>query len=273
MLPVTTAYAPGLRGRRSALLAAALIALALLVTTPLAVLAWSAQGFSPADETQLVTLTNQRRAASGLPALVVDATLTNEARIRSKDMGDRNYYSHLIPPDNHSVFDELHALGYCYQVAAENFAWNNYPDAQATSAVEGQFESSRTHLGNILGTSWTRIGIGAYKDADGNHVYTVLFSLPCSGTSPTPRPTPAPVRTAAPQPTPAATPAPTPAPEPGILGIASTGFSPAAANNIVLPSPDPLVAPMQGVPYLLLQWILELFLAIIHSLAAMVPGA
>ncbi len=262
MLPPTETHVPGPRGRRSAPLAAALIALALLVVFPLGVLAWSAQGFSPADETQVVTLTNQRRAASGLPALVVDAALTNEARIRSKDMGDRNYYSHLIPPDNHSVFDELHALGYCYQLAAENYAWNNYPDAQASAVVEGQFEASGAHLANILGSAWTRIGVGAYKDVDGNHVYTVLFSVPCSGGP------------AAPTPRPVATPTPAPPPPRGVDPATPPPPDQAGDPAGVAPmAPDALAAPTPGAPYRLLQWILELFLAIIHSLAAMVLGA
>jgi hypothetical protein len=41
------------------------------------------------------------------------------------------------------------------------------------------------HRANILGT-WQRIGVGAYKAADGRKLYAVLFSMPCSAAKPKP---------------------------------------------------------------------------------------
>jgi uncharacterized protein YkwD len=190
-------------------------ALLLLASVPSQVLAWNVRSFSAADESLMVTLTNQRRAASGLPRLTVDPTLQSVARSRSKDMGDRGYFSHRIPPDGHRVFDELRARGYCAESAAENFAWNTYPDDSATRTAQRQLESSAAHLKAILGAAYTRIGVGAYKAADGKHVWTILFADPCGASAkapaastprPRPRASPEPARTSPPAPTPTSLP-------------------------------------------------------------------
>jgi len=262
---------------------ALLAAIVLLVAMPAAALAWDSLSFSSPDESLMVSLTNQRRAASGLPALTVDGTLASEARSRSKSMGDRHVFSHLIPPDNHTVFDELKAKGYCYVYAAENFAWNTYPDDTATRAAQQQFESSSSHLANMLGKAYTKIGVGAYKAGDGTHVWTVIFTQPCGGaapaptSAPTPNPTatvrPTAARTAAPAPaatpTPAATPAPaarpepTPEPEAGVLG---------ETDGLPVSPPDAGAVLPTSSPLLLLQTLLDLFLAIMRMLFAMIPG-
>lgn len=268
------------RGRpgrpRATVLPAALLALVALVANPLAVAAaWASMSFSATDEAALTARTNQVRTARGLPALATDSALVAEARARAKDMGDRNYYSHQVPPDGHSAFDELTAKGYCYTLAGENFAWNNYPDDQATAVVEGQFEASSPHLANIVGTGWTRLGVGAYKDAEVNHIFVVLFSKPC-GSSPAPTPTPTPTpKPAAPQPTPrpapAATPTPAPSPTPvagpdgAVLGVTSAdGGEP---DSRAVPAPE-LIADPGTAPHLFLRWLLEVFRSIIHGLIA-----
>ena len=189
-------------------LATALVALA----APTATLAWTVSTFSSASESLLVQLHNQARANAGLPALSVDSTLQTEARSRSKDMGDKGYFSHSIPPDGHSVFVELRNMGYCYSVAGENIGWNTYPDGPDTQAMFDSFMASSVHKNNILGTSWTKIGIGAYQAAD-KKIWTVLFSLPCGTATPPPVATPKPTPTPTPRSTPGpATPRPTSAP-------------------------------------------------------------
>jgi uncharacterized protein YkwD len=82
--------------------------------------AWAAGTFSVGDEQLLFALTNQDRASAGLNALVDDGYLHQEARWRAKDMADRNYFSHAIPPDGRMVFDYMQSDGYCFGVAGEN---------------------------------------------------------------------------------------------------------------------------------------------------------
>ncbi len=215
---------------------ATVLALAITMLVPSGVFAWDANSFSSADEALLVQLTNQARANAGLPALKVDSTLAGVARWRSKDMIDRNYFSHKIPPNNTTVFNELDRIGYCYKVAGENIGKNNYPDDQATYVVQDGFMGSAGHKANILG-NWNVIGIGAYKGADGNHVWTVLFAQKC-GSAPAPTPTPTPKATPKPTPAPAATPKPTPKPT-----SKATPRPTAAPTAAPTPTPEPTPAP------------------------------
>jgi uncharacterized protein YkwD len=138
---------------------------------------WPSSSFSAADEARLITLGNDARTSAGLRTLSTDARLTSIARSRSKDMADRNYFSHTNP-DGRTVFDLLRESGYCYLSAAENIGWNNYPDDQATQVMFTMFMNSATHKANILG-GWTSTGVGAYKRSDGNHYWTQVFSVPC----------------------------------------------------------------------------------------------
>jgi hypothetical protein len=179
-------------------------------------LAWDAGAYSAEDEQLLFTLTNQDRASAGLNALASDSYLHKEAQWRSKDMADRNYFAHKIPPDDKLVFAYMSADGYCFKVAGENIGLSTYSDAEATTRIEKAFMSSTSHRANILG-DWTRMGVGAFKAADGRKLYTVLFSIPCGARAtappaakPTARPTARP--TAKPVPVPSVTPEPTPLP-------------------------------------------------------------
>ena len=110
------------------------------------------------------------------------ATLRSIARWRSKDMAVRNYFDHAIPsPPGGKVFNEMDRRGYCYKVAGENIGWNNASDSTATQKIMNAFMGSPGHKANILGSKWDRIGIGAYKEANGNHYWTVLFADSCAG--------------------------------------------------------------------------------------------
>ena len=88
---------------RAGVLAVALAAISILANVA-PVNAWDLGSLSGDDEAMLFTLTNQDRAAAGLPALTNDSYLHKEAEWRAKDMGDRNYFAHEIPPDGKMVF-------------------------------------------------------------------------------------------------------------------------------------------------------------------------
>ena len=203
-----------------------------LLATPRATLAWDVNSFSSASESKLVSLTNQSRAAAGLKALKVDPKLTAIARWRSKDMIQRNYFSHTIKGTNDNVFHTLDQKGYCYRVAGENIGWNNYPDDTATTVIQRQFMNSSGHRANILGKAWDVIGIGAYKGPTGKKMWTVLFADRCGSISTAPKATPKPKPTATPKPKPTATPKPKPA---------------ATAKPTPKPTPTPTPTPVQTV--------------------------
>jgi uncharacterized protein YkwD len=220
------------RLRRTPIGLAVLVAVSSVIglAHPHAVLAWDDGAYSSASERQLVALTNRSRASAGRRSLRVDGALTSIARWRSKDMSQRDYFSHDIPGYG-NVFKRMDAKGYCYKVAGENIGWNTYPDDEATAAIHGMFMDSSGHRRNILEQDWEVIGVGAYKGADGKKLWTVLFADKCGGTAskatpkpkstvpkpkatakPTPRPTPKPTPRPTPEPTPIPTPTPVPTP-------------------------------------------------------------
>ncbi len=203
---------------------------------PSATLAWSSESFSASSESELVALTNRSRASAGLKALKIDSRLTSVARWRSKDMIQRDYFSHSIPGYG-KVWDKLHAIGYCYNVAGENIGWNNYPDDVATAAIHKMFMGSAGHRANILGKAWDVIGIGAYKGPTGKKMWTVLFADKCGSTAPKPTPKPTPRPTAKPKPR--ATPRPTERP----TARPTARPTPKPAKATPAPNPVPSVEP------------------------------
>src|SRR5512142_2545810 len=182
-----TTHMPATLGRARIVGLSTLLAAFAILAMAGSTLAWGNGTFSPGDEQLLFSLTNRDRASAGLNALVNDSYLHKEAEWRAQDMGDRNYFSHDIPGVG-KVFDDMQKDGYCFKVAGENIGLSTYGDDVATSRIENAFMGSPTHRANILGT-WVRMGVGAYKAADGRKLYAVLFSIPCGTTAPkTPAP-------------------------------------------------------------------------------------
>ena len=188
LAPALTQSSPARPVTRGSRRVAGLLAIAFAVSSvgllaaPRPADAWSSGSFSSTSERQLVSLTNQSRAAAGLRALKVDSTLTSIARWRSKDMITRDYFSHNIPPGGYNVFHVLDQKRYCYAIAGENIGWNNYPDDVATGVVHNSFMQSPGHRSNILDKRWDVIGVGAYKGPTGKKMWTVIFADKCGST-------------------------------------------------------------------------------------------
>jgi uncharacterized protein YkwD len=225
----------------------------LTLATPQTAAAWSAGSFSSTSERALVAMTNRSRAAAGLRSLRIDSTLTSVARWRSKDMIDRDYFSHNIPGYG-SVFKKLDSRGYCYKVAGENIGWNTYPDDEATAAIHRMFMDSSGHRANVLGRAWDVIGVGAYKGAGGKKMWTVLFADKCGGSTskpkpapkPTPKPTPRPKPKPAPKPTPKPTAAPTATPSPTPTPVATSPIAGLEVRESERPVAGGPATPRQG---------------------------
>ncbi len=219
--------------------AALALAVSLALLLPVTAFAWGSNAFSSSSEQQLFQLTNQARAAAGKKALHWDSKLASLARARAKDMIVRNYFSHQIPPDGHTVFDVMSDDGYCFKLAGENIGWNNYPDDQATAEIQTMFMNSPDHRQNILGPAWDVVGIGAYKGADGKKMWAVVFADKCGTVA---GPTPKPVK---PKPKPTTKPAPAKArPSAGPSPSPSAGPSPSPSpSSTASPSGQPSPAP------------------------------
>ncbi|MGM0875130.1 MAG: CAP domain-containing protein [Bacillota bacterium] len=115
-----------------------------------------------AYEQQVVDLTNQERAKSGLPALKVDVDLSKVAREKSLDMQKNNYFSHTSPTYG-SPFDMLKQFGITYKAAGENIAKGQRSPEEVVNA----WMNSEGHRKNILSSNFTHIGVGYV--AEGNY--------------------------------------------------------------------------------------------------------
>ncbi|MBQ2896855.1 MAG: hypothetical protein IJE46_00840 [Clostridia bacterium] len=122
-------------------------------------------------ELEVLELVNAERKKNGLSSLSWDNRAAEVARAHSKDMADRNFFSHTNP-DGKSPFDRLKAYGISYKSAAENIA-----AGQATpQEVVKSWMNSEGHRANILNKTVTKLGVGYYKSNSGyKHYWTQCF--------------------------------------------------------------------------------------------------
>jgi uncharacterized protein YkwD len=117
---------------------------------------------------------NAIRAQRGLPPLQSDARLVEIARMRSRDMASRNYFSHN-PPNGCNFVCLMDANGVPHSWAGENIAWNNWGWAETAKKAVEMWRNSPPHMENILNCHYTKFGTGVAKSADGKIYYTMLF--------------------------------------------------------------------------------------------------
>lgn len=138
-------------------------------TTPPAPRPTSAPAPAPAGVTAEVTrLTNVERAKAGCGAVRVDSRLAAAAQAHSRDMVDRDYFSHTSP-DGKGPGDRASAAGY-QRWSGENIA-AGYPTPAAV--VQG-WMNSPGHKANILNCQSKATGVG--YDARRN-MWTQMFGF------------------------------------------------------------------------------------------------
>ncbi|QFT89152.1 Cysteine-rich secretory protein family protein [Bacillus sp. THAF10] len=126
----------------------------------------STEGISE-TEMKVIELTNAERRKNGLSDLKADASLSNVARDKSKDMQQNNYFSHTSP--NHgSPFDMMRDYGISYRTAGENIAMGQRSPEEVVQA----WMNSEGHRKNILNGQFTHIGVGYVEE--GNY-WTQMF--------------------------------------------------------------------------------------------------
>lgn len=126
-------------------------------------------GSVTAQEENAFLLLNQDRIRNGLPALTLDPALSELARKKSRDMHENNYFAHTSPTYG-SAAQMLRTFGYSFTSVAENIA--HHATVEKSQAA---FMSSAGHRRNILGSQWTKVGIGVWKDSQGFVYVTQLF--------------------------------------------------------------------------------------------------
>lgn len=108
-----------------------------------------------AQEQTLVNLVNEDRARYGLRALTVDPSLCEAARIKAQDMLQNGYFAHVSPTYG-NIRQMLASMGIRFAGASENIA-----RCRNVYHAEASFLSSSTgHRQTLLGSQWTKIGVG-----------------------------------------------------------------------------------------------------------------
>ncbi|MBC7958684.1 MAG: SH3 domain-containing protein [Vallitaleaceae bacterium] len=121
------------------------------------------------DEQKMIDLINSERSKNGLAALTVDMEAMRVARIKAEDLSKNQYFSHQSPTYG-SPFDMLKKFNVSYTSAGENIAGNSTVEAAHTALM-----NSSGHRANILGSSYTHIGIGIYQDSRYGKVFAQIF--------------------------------------------------------------------------------------------------
>ncbi|MCK4257334.1 MAG: peptidoglycan-binding protein [Halanaerobiales bacterium] len=122
-----------------------------------------------ADEKQMFDLVNSERNKNGLVLLKIDMDLVRLARLKSKDMIDKNYFSHTSPTYG-SPFTMMKNAGIVYRTAGENLA-----GAGSVSRAHTNLMNSSGHRANILNSAYTHIGIGIVDGGSYGKMFTQMF--------------------------------------------------------------------------------------------------
>ncbi|MTH54361.1 SCP-like extracellular protein [Bacillus mangrovi] len=126
-----------------------------------------ASGDITSIEAQVIDLTNKEREKNGLPALQSSKQVSDVAREKSKDMEEKDYFSHTSPTYG-SPFDMMRDFGVQYETAGENIAMGQKSPEEVVKA----WMESEGHRKNILNGTYTEIGVG--YNAEGQY-WTQMF--------------------------------------------------------------------------------------------------
>lgn len=121
-------------------------------------------------EQAIFKIVNEERAKAGVAPLSYNSTMEKYARIKSQDMGDKNYFSHEDLSGN-LITTQMKADGVSYRAWGENIAYigGNTNATELAKQFMTNWMNSSGHRANILSTNFDSIGVGVYKI--GNKVY------------------------------------------------------------------------------------------------------
>ncbi len=108
-----------------------------------------------ADVEEFVSLLNSHRVSVGCAPLEWDGRVAVVAEAHSRDMVERDFFSHTNP-DGDTPWDRLGGAGISFRRAAENIAWG-YTSGEA---VLNGWLGSPGHRSNIENCALTHHGVG-----------------------------------------------------------------------------------------------------------------
>lgn len=124
---------------------------------------------------------NARRRTNGVAEIGYDADLAAAARAHSRDMAERDYFSHTAPGDS-SFADHYTDEGVSCRALGENILYRSLRSEDVDTVAENvvtQWMNSSGHRANILRDSWAVEGIGAFVTADDLLYVTQGFGSGC----------------------------------------------------------------------------------------------
>lgn len=122
------------------------------------------------EESLILDLVNIERSKVGLNPLKLDSLLSSTAQLKSKDMADKNYFSHTSPTYG-SPFDMMKSFGVKYSYAGENIAQGH----SSAKNVMDAWMKSPGHRENILSPNFAKLGLG-YIVKNGTTYWTQMFT-------------------------------------------------------------------------------------------------
>jgi len=134
--------------------------------------------FLAEKEKRIFALHNRQRREHNLKTFCVHPQLLEAARAHSKDMIQRDYFSHDTK-DGETFDERMKKFGYT-SLAGENIAYGSGSYGTPGSIMRAWMKSDG-HRHNILNSKYREIGIGThtgeFKGLDGVTMYTVDFGV------------------------------------------------------------------------------------------------
>ena len=120
---------------------------------------------------QVLSIVNSERSQAGLGNLSLDSQLNKLAQMKAEDMAENGYFSHTSPTYG-SAFDMMNQYGFSYRTAGENIAKGQ----KTASSVMSAWMNSQGHRANILGSGYTKLGVGYAVDSGGTAYWVQMFA-------------------------------------------------------------------------------------------------
>lgn len=136
------------------------------------------------EEAEFIARINQERTERGLNALSLDPALVTTARGHSQEMCERDYFDHHSPTEGIKTpmdryLSTLHSSGYStpsYLLVGENIYYcSESTDTYNVAYGHQALMNSPGHRANILESRFAKVGVGVYRNAQGEFWVTEMF--------------------------------------------------------------------------------------------------
>jgi hypothetical protein len=144
------------------------IVLLVFPTTGMKILGYAAN----IPPSQIIELTNKKRAEAGAGQLVLNNQLSEAARQKGEHMLQNDYWAHTAP-DGTEPWAFFSNVGYKYRYAGENLARDF---SNPNDAIEA-WMASTSHKENMLSTKYNEIGVAVVEGDLGGVDTTIIVQL------------------------------------------------------------------------------------------------